>query len=294
MVDFEWYRSFVAIYKYNSVSEAAKIRIMTQPAMSQHLSSLEAEVGERLFMRTARKMMPTERGKQLYSQVAPLVESLEETTLSFKAACLPTLSTIRIGSAIEYFSENILDQLQNFKTCTISYFGEADHLLDRLKEDKVDLIITSQKCQIPGIDCIKLCTEQFVISAPKHLQIPPVDDLKAKEEWLLAQDWISYGLELPIIRRFWREHFKKRPIIKPIHTIPNLHLILRAIENGAGISLIPTYILKNSMDQTKAKVIFDALNVQNVIYLAYKSKNKHVPALNDILEAIMQKNKRIE
>lgn len=46
MVDFEWYRSFIAIYKHNSLSEAAKARIMTQPAMSQHLSALEAEVGE--------------------------------------------------------------------------------------------------------------------------------------------------------------------------------------------------------------------------------------------------------
>ncbi|WP_052098282.1 helix-turn-helix domain-containing protein [Paenibacillus stellifer] len=90
MVDFEWYRSFVYIYKYNSVSQAAKTRIMTQPAMSQHLASLEAEVGEPLFIRTARKMIPTERGKELYSQLAPLIESLEETSLGFHAASLPT------------------------------------------------------------------------------------------------------------------------------------------------------------------------------------------------------------
>lgn len=63
MVDFEWYRSFCTIYKHNSVSEAAKARMMTQPAMSQHLAALEAEVGEDLFIRTSRKMFPTERGR---------------------------------------------------------------------------------------------------------------------------------------------------------------------------------------------------------------------------------------
>ena len=97
MIDFEWYRSFIYIYKYNSVSEAARTRIMTQPAMSQHLASLEAEVGEPLFIRTARKMIPTERGKELYSQIAPLIESLESATLSFKSTSLPTLSILRIG-----------------------------------------------------------------------------------------------------------------------------------------------------------------------------------------------------
>ncbi|TGA98939.1 LysR family transcriptional regulator [Sporolactobacillus shoreae] len=288
MADFEWYRSFVSIYKYNSVSEAAKTRIMTQPAMSQHLASLEAEVGEPLFVRTARKMVPTERGKELYSQLAPLVEALEEATLNFKAASLPTLSIIRIGSAIEYFSENILDQLQEYKTSTISYFGTADQLLGLLKEDKVDIIITSQKCQTPGIEFTRLYDEEFVVAAPKQMEIPSNNDFESLEKWLLSQDWISYGLDLPIIRRFWREHFKKRPIIKPVHVIPNLHLILKAIENGAGISLIPTYILRNSMDREKARVILENLSVKNVIYLAYKSKSKHLPVMNHIIKVIQK------
>ncbi|WP_419178458.1 LysR family transcriptional regulator [Brevibacillus brevis] len=71
MVDFEWYRSFISIYKHSSVSEAARTRMMTQPATSQHLASLEAEVGEPLFTRAPRKMIPTERGKALYTQVVP-------------------------------------------------------------------------------------------------------------------------------------------------------------------------------------------------------------------------------
>lgn len=83
MVDFEWYRSFISIYKHNSVSLAAKARIMTQPALSQHLAFLEAEVGEQLFTRTTRKLIPTERGKQLYSLLAPHIDSLEEKTRKF-------------------------------------------------------------------------------------------------------------------------------------------------------------------------------------------------------------------
>jgi DNA-binding transcriptional LysR family regulator len=286
MVDFEWYRSFIYIYKYNSVSEAARTRVMTQPAMSQHLASLEAEVGEPLFIRTARKMIPTERGKELYSQLAPLVESLEAATLSFKSASLPTLSIIRIASAIEYFYENILNQLQEYKTCTVSYFGTADELLELLKEDKVEIIITSKKFHASGIEYVTLCEEEFVIVAPKQLEIEEGTNFKLKEKWLSSQNWISYGLDLPIIRRFWREHFKKRPIIKPIHVIPNLHLILKAIENGAGISLIPTYILRNSMNEVKSKVIFEDLKVKNELYIAYQTKHKHLPEINNLIQVI--------
>lgn len=288
MVDFEWYRSFACIYKYHSVSEAAKTRIMTQPAMSQHLAALEAEVGEPLFIRTARKMIPTDRGKALYSRIAPLVESLEETTLSFKASPSPMRSVVRLGSAMEFYREAILRQLQLYQACTVSYFGTADQLLELLKEDKVDVIITSQKCQTPGIEFTKLCEEKFAVAAPKKLTVPRLDDLPSTEKWLLKQDWISYGLDLPIIRRFWRNLFKNRPAIKPVHVIPNLHFILKMIENGAGISLIPTYIIKDSMDRQKAKVILDGMTASNVIYLAFKSKNKHLPELDHVMNVIRE------
>ena len=62
MADFEWYRSFVAIYRMGTVSAAAESRHMTQPALSQHLASLEAQVGEPLFVRQPCKMVPTQRG----------------------------------------------------------------------------------------------------------------------------------------------------------------------------------------------------------------------------------------
>ncbi|CAG7654479.1 LysR family transcriptional regulator [Paenibacillus allorhizosphaerae] len=285
MVDFEWYRSFVSIYKHNSVSEAAKSRIMTQPAMSQHLAALEAEVGCPLFTRTARKLVPTERGKELYSQLAPLVETLEETTMSLKSASLPELKVIRIGSAHEFYHEKILPQLTKYKLCTVSYFGMADELLELLKEDKVDIIFTSKKFVTPGIEYVKLYDEEFVIVAPTELDVPDMAALPAKERWLCSQQWISYGLELPIIRRMWREHFKKRPLIKPAHIIPNLHMILKAIEYGAGISLLPTYLLESSAC-ARAKVIFEDLKVHNELYIAYKMKHKHLPQMKDMLNII--------
>ncbi|PYI50314.1 LysR family transcriptional regulator [Paenibacillus flagellatus] len=285
MADFEWYRSFVSIYKHNSVSEAAKSRMMTQPAMSQHLASLEAEVGEPLFLRMSRKLVPTERGKQLYSHVAPLIESLEETTMSLKAASLPNLRMIKIGAAHEYYQERIVPLLPLFQTCTVSYFGTADQLLDLLKEEKADLVITSKKYMAPGIEYEKLCDEQFVVVAPESVRAPETDSLKDREQWLCGQTWISYGLDLPIIRRFWREHFKKRPLIKPVHILPNLHMILKAIRSGAGISLLPTYMLGETAGGP-ANVVYGDMSVRNELYFAYKLKHKHLPEVKAAMKLI--------
>lgn len=286
MVDFEWYRSFIAIYKHNSLSEAAKTRIMTQPTMSQHLSALEAEVGESLFARTSRKLTPTERGKELYSQVAPLIEHLEETTMNLKAASLPTLNVIRMGTAHEFFSEKILPNLNKYSMHTIHYFGTASQLIEMLKEEQTDLIVTSKKFVSPGIEYIKLYDEEFVIVAPERLETPDTDHLPSIEKWLSMQNWISYGLELPIIRRLWREHFRNRPLIKPVHVIPNLHMILEAIKNGSGISLLPTYLL--GQGNGRSKIIFEHLRITNELFIAYQTKHKHLPEINEIIRIIRE------
>jgi DNA-binding transcriptional LysR family regulator len=287
MADFEWYRSFCTIYKLNSVSEAAKTRMMTQPAMSQHLASLEAEVGEALFIRTARKMLPTERGKELYSQLAPLIESLEEATMNFRAASLPTLTVIKIGAAHEFYTEKILPRLHQYDFRTITHFGTAGELLEMLKEDKVDIIITSQKVQTPGIEYLKLMDEEFAIVAPSHYEIPDTENLEVREQWLSTQPWMSYGLELPIIRRIWREHFNKRPQIRPVHVIPNLHMILKAIGNGTGLSVITTY-LTDEAARANTKVIYEDLKVKNELFFAYKLKHKHLPQIREIMAVIRE------
>ncbi|MBA2939412.1 LysR family transcriptional regulator [Paenibacillus sp. CGMCC 1.16610] len=289
MVDFEWYRSFIAIFKHNSVSEAAKTRIMTQPALSQHLACLESEVGEPLFIRTSRKMVPTERGKQLYSHLAPLIESLEEKTMSLKLHQGPTMNPIKIGATPELFTENILPHLSRLKLDTTTYFGDAEQLLELLKEERVDLILTNQRFLTPGIEYVRLMEESFVIVAPLETAVPDFTLLKEKERWLSEQKWISYGLELPIIRRYWKEFFKKGPLINPAHVIPSMHLILKAVEEGAGMSLLPTHILKHQNGTNpRWKFIFEDLKVHNEIFIGFKSKHKHVLIINEFIQRVSE------
>lgn len=100
MADFEWFRSFVSIYRFGSVSKAAHYRMMTQPALSQHLASLEAEIGEPLFVRSPKQMLPTAKGKELYNQVVEAVDRLEKVSGQFRDA--DTSSLVRIGAPAEF------------------------------------------------------------------------------------------------------------------------------------------------------------------------------------------------
>ncbi|MGN7472064.1 LysR family transcriptional regulator [Brevibacillus sp. SAFN-007a] len=286
MVDFEWYRSFISIYKHGSVSEAARTRMMTQPAMSQHLASLEAEVGEPLFTRAPRKMIPTERGKALYTQVVPLIEALEETTQNLKANTASSLPVIRIGANHEFFREKLAPHIGSYSLRVIAYLGVASKLLDLLLEEKADLIVMPQKLAVPGVEYIPYMQEEFVLVGSPDYNEPAFAERDDFEAWLCSQPWISYDLDLPIIRRFWREHFQKRPQTQPTHVVPDLHSVLASIEHGAGISLLPTFMLNAHLSSQKVKIMYPSCTVTNDLYLAYQMKNRSLPHLKTLIETL--------
>ncbi|MBH0162565.1 LysR family transcriptional regulator [Fictibacillus sp. 26RED30] len=291
MIDFEWYRSFISIYKHRSVSAAAKARILTQPAMSQHLAALEAEIGEPLFIRAPRKMIPTDKGKELYTKIVPLIENLENTTLEMlhSSSGNERAPVIRIGSHAEYFTIRTLPKIRDLNIRFLSQFGVAGTLLEKLEKDEVDLILTTQKVQQQGIEYQKLEDEVFVAVVPPIYETN-LESTAEIEEWLNKQNWLSYGLELPIIRRYWRDHFKKRPDFQPCHVIPDLRSILEGIENGLGMSILPTYLIEKSLQENRVKILFPELTTENTIYAAYKVEHKNSPVLVKVLEALKRKS----
>ncbi|WLR46419.1 LysR family transcriptional regulator [Halobacillus litoralis] len=284
MIDFEWYRSFISIYKHGSVSAAAKARFMTQPAMSQHLAALESEVGEPLFNRAPRKMVPTDRGKELYTKLVPLIENLESTTQEIKQTSNhpSEMPLLKLGSPVEFFTGRVLEKVRSLDIRYLVHFGTASTLLNQLINEEVDVIMTPQKQTVTGIEYTQLEVETFVVVAPKNMKVE--EEWSDIESWLHEQAWLSYGLDLPIIRRYWREHFNKRPDVKAKHIIPNLQSILKAIEKGMGISVLPLYLIEEAVKETKVQILFPEVSVENALYAAYRIDQRDEPNIKTMIQ----------
>ncbi|WP_254495313.1 substrate-binding domain-containing protein [Brevibacillus sp. RS1.1] len=225
-------------------------------------------------------------GTVALSQVVPLIEALEETTQTLKSNAATSLPVIRIGSAHEFFREKLAPHIGSFQMRVIAYLGVASKILEFLLEEKVDLIVMSQKLSAPGVEYIPYMQEEFALVAPPDFREPTFNDKDSLEAWLCSQPWISYDLDLPIIRRFWREHFQKHPQTHPTHVVPDLHGVLKAIEHGAGISLLPTFMLDDHLSRNKVKIMYPSYTVHNDLYLAYQVKNRKLPHLKTLIEAL--------
>ncbi|MCU0524979.1 MAG: LysR family transcriptional regulator [Elainella sp. Prado103] len=280
MVNLEWYRSFVKVYRVGTVSGAAAALHLTQPAVSQHIAALESTLGTILFQRLPRRMLPTEAGKRLYNRVAAAIETLEVVPTKATLTDAPLL--IRLGSPTDFFSEYVVQQFPHTESSLLKVqFGLVQDLIEQLLEHQLDGVIATQKIAKPELEYQPIFEEKFWLVGPPDAPLPrsidshpePQPDLARLETWLRLQPWIAYSEDLPIIRRFWRVTFGKRLDANPHFVMPDLRSIRAAIAAGLGYSVLPDYLCIDWIAEKRLALILKPTQaVTNQIWIAYRKQ----------------------
>lgn len=297
MVNLEWYRTFKAIYQNGNLTRAAEELLISQPNVSIQLAALESYVGQKLFLRLPRKLVPTEYGKLLYTQIVGAVENLEQVEVDFRKSALKHLENIRIGAPIEYTNKILLEQLRDVDASVHLLFGLAEDLVDKLVDGELDFVIATQRIIKDNLVYEPLVEENFLIVGHTSIdtreleQYVSVNDKEEIEKWLINRPWISYDSKLSIIRRFWKENFNKRPLIKPRMVIPDFNIIIKAVTLNYGISVVSDLFVKDYLLNQKLKILWQNEAVAcNQLWLAYNPLRIDANRVNKVMSILKGKN----
>lgn len=283
MVNLEWYRTFKAIYQNGTLTRAAEELMISQPNVSIQLASLEAYIGQPLFIRLPRKMEPTEFGKRLYTQIVESIDNLERVESEFRKSVLNKVPTIRLGTPPEIFRNYMATHVYKLENIEVRY-GMADKLTEYLVNGELDIAIITKQNRDSGLLTYEpLLDETFMIVCSPDFDTDEFDEILDTgnpdnvEKWLKQQIWYIYSSNLAILRRFWRENFKKRPILKTKAVIPDNNALLEAISNSKALAVSSDLIGGKALEKGSVKILWEgAIPATNTLYLAY-NKNKIQP-----------------
>ena len=291
MVNLEWFRTFKAIYETGTLTGAAETLYISQPGVSLHLSSLEAHVGYKLFDRTARKMVSTERGKILYNYLLEPLMKLEEAERHFHKSNEKEKATISIGMCLETFQFTLEQFLPTLPFNVIIKFGEYPEMLKDLDHGILDLIITPQKGDYKALEYKAFSKERIVVVGGSETDTSELDmsleknDLAGAESWLKAQTWYGTTGDMEHLRRFWHMNFNKRPDFKPNYIVPNMCSIIRCLSGGKGVAVVPDFLSKKELDAGTIKVIWEGDKIiENTLYFGTRKRTNYSKEINQIQE----------
>jgi DNA-binding transcriptional LysR family regulator len=77
-VDIHHLRVFSSVFKNRSFTRASEELNITQPTVSEHIKSLEEELGVLLFDRVGRQIIPTQEAELFYTRAVEIIEKLQD------------------------------------------------------------------------------------------------------------------------------------------------------------------------------------------------------------------------
>ena len=81
-MNFRRLKYFVKIVDIGSLTQAAEVLHIAQPALSQQVATLEGELNQQLLIRTKRGVTPTDAGKILYTHARAILRQCEQAQLA--------------------------------------------------------------------------------------------------------------------------------------------------------------------------------------------------------------------
>ncbi|MDH5826496.1 LysR family transcriptional regulator [Sphingobacterium faecium] len=289
MVNLEWYRTFKAIYKTGTLTGAAGALFISQPGVSLHLSSLESYVGYKLFDRTGRKMIPTERGKVLFNALVEPLTKLEEIEKNFQQSTEKHTPTISVGMCFETFQITLEQYVSTLPFNLIISFGEYPEMLDQLEKGILDLIITPKKGVSPNIEHEAFSCENIVLVGGKDIDLKAFKDVhKTKnrtkiELWLKQHKWYGTTGDMEHLFQFWSLNFGKKPDFRPNYIVPNLNSIVRCLSGGSGLAVIPDFLCHDEIQSGEIQLVWEGdKKLKNTLYFGTRKKTTHNQEINHI------------
>ena len=256
-------RTFLAVYRAGSVTNGAHQRLISQPAVSQQLASLERAVGAPLFTRTPQGVEPTSRGRELYASIAPALDRLEPILNDLDGGRVtPGSAPVRIGATAEYFSARVLPALVDTDISISAEFGDGPDVLRMLETGEIDIALSSISPSRRQTSTSVTSHETFaLVASPDLAPAKRPRTLDALGGWLCDKPWVAYSHELPITRRFWAQALA-RPFSADLRlTAPDLRVVAAAVTSGLGISLLPTFVVGDLISRGEVVELFEVGNV---------------------------------
>jgi len=160
-VNFNLYKSFVAVYDQKNISKAAAQLQITQPTVTYNVKELERQLGIKLFHTHPRGVEPTKDANELYKYVVAGLISIangenairtfdESATVVLRVASFGGFVANYVARAVARFTKKY--PLTKFEVLYSSY-GDP---LTRLSQHGADVVIDMYESSLPQLASIEL------------------------------------------------------------------------------------------------------------------------------------------
>ncbi|CAM8032185.1 DNA-binding transcriptional regulator, LysR family [Atlantibacter hermannii] len=278
---------FALVAERGSFTAAANEAGLPKSSVSLRISQLEQQVGLRLLNRTTRKINLTFAGERYLVHCREMIDASERAEFALQRLRDNPSGRLRITCPAGIGATLLARMNTQFQRCYPEVMLEvsvSDELID-LVESGYDVALRTGKPQDSSL------IGRMIRHSPRILAASPA--------YLDSHPAIEHPSQLAehqcIVHRAWNEWVLQkgddyfRCTLPRLHTTDNLLYARECAMEGAGITLLPSFLMGTSLTSGILKrVLPDWEPEGNDLYLVYPSRKLNSPALSCYIDFALQ------
>lgn len=172
-MEIRWMQTFVAVAEELHFGHAAERLHIAQPAVSQQIQNIEADLGVQLFRRDKRSVELTPAGQAFLEPCRKALEAIDTASLIARNSASGETGLVRIGFSAWLTSDylTILSSLLAQKHPGITYrIGSsqaADDMQHDIRDSKLDIAIMAGPVTEPNLGKLALARQRMGVVVPE-------------------------------------------------------------------------------------------------------------------------------
>ncbi len=301
---------FYDIYRTGSIVTAARELNLTQPAVSQQLQKLEAEMKVQLFTRLHKKLVPTTAGIRLFSLAEPLISRLEQEIPYIRQPLEKPSGLLRIGAPREFGKEYLPRFCHAFRQRypDVQFrlkFKESIPLLTMIREGDLDFALVDvyfNRGELPGFPDIfsidPLLKEVMILTCSRDYAKQYLKDGQDYSR-LIQREFITDEDDPSILDLWFKHHFKRVPDnLNIVMTLDSHEALISGLKLGMGLGVATAHLMWEELQsgelvpiRTQAQAM---LNMISLVQLQDKVPTLTEKTFRDFMLAGMQQKEILE
>lgn len=279
-INFELYKVFYEVANEKSISRGAEKLLISQPAVTQSIKTLEAELGGQLFIRTPKGVVLTEEGQVLYNYISEGMRYFINGTNKFTSLKELNSGTISIGATTIISEEYLMPYLKEFNrlypNVSINIVNDlTDNLTKKLRNGDIDILIISMNNEdnIKDLDITTITKLHDIFVGNINYKDKQIKNILNED--LLLQKYPS------VTRSNFNNYLKSQDIsCTPKMEVVSHSLLTSLVENSFGIGLLTKEFISNKLNKTLFEIRTDIkIPTRNLVYA---TKSNSLPSFTTI------------
>lgn len=286
-IEFRHLRTIKAIHEAGGLARAAEQLHITQSALSHQIKGLEDQAGIELFIRRSKPMKLSAAGHRLLrlaESVLPQLEALQNEFENLRGG-----KTGRLHIAIECHAcfEWLFPVLEEFRKRWPDVDvdirpGLAFDAMPALDKEDVDLVVSSDPEDLPGVEYVELFDYAPVFVASSAHPLAAKSYVEAED--FRGQTLITYPVERTRLDVFSQLLIPAKVEPAGIRQVELTAVILLLVASNRGVSVLPDWVVrevKYSSDYVTRPLT--AAGITRRLYAAVRSEDRLKPFMADLI-----------